>query len=152
MNDIELMRNIDEFDALMWYARTAAYLVVWTMTMKVCMGMVTVTMVLTLYYKVKIIYNQYGTDLWEKRYRYLVFISLVLVILLNVLYGAHLIYRVNLEWEEYFTGYRAALNYTRFGVWWGKILIVLGTFTGIQFGVLTLIFTVILIKFIRLIG
>jgi hypothetical protein len=152
MGDVILMRHIDAFDDDMWYAKTAAFLVVWTMTMKICLGMVTVMMVLALYLKVDIIYSQYGVDQWEKRYRYFVYTSMLLVFILNIAYGSHLIMKANYDWEHYFTGFNVIFNAQYYGAWWGKILTFLGLFTGIQFGVLTILFTVILVKFIRLIG
>lgn len=131
MGDITLLRHIAEFDGDMWYAKTAAYFVVWTMTMKVCMGMVTVMMVLALYIKVDIIYNQFGTDKWEKFYKYIVYTSLALVFLINVAYGTQLIIKSNHDYNNYFVGLKVVTNADKYGDWWGSILTFLGTFTGI---------------------
>jgi hypothetical protein len=57
MGEFELLVNMKDVDRFVWLFKTGAYLVVWSMSLKTCMGMVIVGMVLALYLKIDIIYN-----------------------------------------------------------------------------------------------
>lgn len=53
------------------------------MASKVCLGVITLAMVASTYFKIKMVYQQSGVEHWTKKYRFWIYLAIALTCLAN---------------------------------------------------------------------
>ena len=144
--------TIPAFDRLMFITNFGGYFSFFSLSFKVCLGLITLMMVLALYIKVKVIYFKEGAKKWDKKYKKWVHLIVFTVILANMSYIFALCFKWNEKYNKYFKGYNFLTYYKDFEHWYHKTLNNFGVIMGAQYFLLSFVFAYVSYSFFKLIN
>lgn len=85
------------------------YFTFFSLSLKVMLGVVTFSMVVSLYLKIRIIYENKGAQLWAKWYSRWVAAFLILVFAVNITFVSVMVHNWQAYYEDYIEGYKVLL-------------------------------------------
>jgi len=147
--------NLAEFDRILIWLNWGIYTTALALAWKVCLGIITFSMVLSLYWKIVIIYQKEGFEKWQNTYQKWISACIVLGILLNISFVIYVCVNWSKGYPEYMEGFKVVVNavkiYTHFSDWLDHRLNTMGVFMATQYFLLAFLYCGLLVKFFRLI-